>query len=98
MTIVKYEEQNSFADPRKANNGGGYHQPLIVCEMGTHTLVIDDTSCGDFGRRYTVRYDGIVIYERNDLRSNEIYEKKGYNALLCFISNQLGYCSQVGEE
>lgn len=45
-------ETNEFADPEKANNGGGYSQPSIELEfIDGVKCFIDDTSCGDFGTR-----------------------------------------------
>lgn len=59
--LVKDEEQNWAYDPDKACNGGGYHQPLFVWEFdydGSHYRFEDnDTSCGDFGVRYTKSLD-----------------------------------------
>ena len=53
---ISREEQNSFADADKCNNGGGYFQPLITFEHNGKIGTIDDTGCGDFGDRYTVEY------------------------------------------
>ena len=51
------EEQNAFYDLDKANNGGGYSQPLkktnFEYEGEEYEFVYDDMSCGDFGSRYT---------------------------------------------
>lgn len=55
--LIKDEEQNWAYDPTACNNGGGYHQPIRVWEFdhdGNHYEFEDnDTSCGDFGRRYS---------------------------------------------
>lgn len=66
--MINSEEQNDFYDPRKSNNGGGYHQPYYEYELETHDnkiirLEVDDTSCGDFGKRINIR-----VYDENDDR------------------------------
>lgn len=49
------EEQNPFYDKDRSNNGGGYHQPLIKITLNNGvTWEVDDTSCGDFGDRFTI--------------------------------------------
>jgi len=50
--------QNPFFDDGKSNNGGGCSQPLVEFEFNGIEGSIDDTSCGDFGARYSVSYDG----------------------------------------
>ena len=50
-TVIEYANY----DPDKSNNGGSYYQPLIVCESGSDVFIIEDTSCGDFGTRISVR-------------------------------------------
>ena len=49
-------EQNPFADPKKASNGGGYFQPRIDFTLRGIKGCINDTSCGDFGDRITITY------------------------------------------
>lgn len=58
LHLISETELNPYADPRYANNGGGYHQPEFVFS-GTigrvpAKLVIRDTSCGEFGERWSV--------------------------------------------
>lgn len=52
------EEQNPFYSPEKANNGGGYHQPLKKYTfrhcLNEYSVIYNDTSIGDFGRRYKI--------------------------------------------
>ena len=52
----KKKETNPYANPRFANNGGGYSQPVItgIFNDGAH-FIIEDTSCGDFGRRIYIK-------------------------------------------
>ncbi len=58
LYLISETEQNPHYDPAKSYNGGGYHQPFIEYAgevVGEHvTILIDDTSCGDFGSRYAV--------------------------------------------
>lgn len=54
--VVRESELNEFADPRFANNGGGYHQPQFVVtsdKLPDWVLTLQDTSCGEFGTRYS---------------------------------------------
>ena len=55
INLIKEEELNSFYNPVRSNNGGGYHQPLheydIRFKGKKFTLIKEDTSCGDFGKR-----------------------------------------------
>lgn len=53
------EETNPFANPDYAHDGGGYSQPAGGAVWATSTvgdLLVDcaDTSCGDFGARWSV--------------------------------------------
>ena len=63
VSIISYEVSPSF-DPRFARNGGGYEQPTIEGEISWDgcdepmEFVIDDTSCGEFGSRYSVSIFG----------------------------------------
>ena len=56
FNLISRVEQNPFADPRKANNGGGYSQPRIDFTLRGITGFINDTSCGDFGDRVEIVY------------------------------------------
>lgn len=58
LKVLEDREQNPFYDPAKSYNGGGYHQPYqkltFDIEGQNYTLTYDNTSCGDFGKRYEV--------------------------------------------
>jgi len=55
IEILSQKNTNPFYDERNSRNGGGYVQPTTVCRNSTgYTMTIDDTSCGDFGRRVNV--------------------------------------------
>ena len=55
-------EQNPFADPKKASNGGGYFQPRIDFTLRGIKGCINDTSCGDFGDRVEIVYGNKKYY------------------------------------
>ena len=58
LEVLEDREQNLFYDPAKSYNGGGYHQPYqkltFDVEGQNYTLIYDNTSCGDFGKRYEI--------------------------------------------
>ncbi|EKI4464006.1 hypothetical protein PCV68_000984 [Staphylococcus pseudintermedius] len=58
VKILKIEETNENANPAKANNGGGYSHPRITFEYKGIQGVYHDTSCGDFGTRYSLEWNG----------------------------------------
>ena len=62
FNLISRVEQNPFADPRKANNGGGYSQPRIDFTLRGITGFINDTSCGDFGDRVEIVYGNKEYY------------------------------------
>lgn len=84
-------EQNEFYDPTKSNNGGGYSQPcrktFFEYEGEQYELVFNDTSCGDFGSRFTktLYKDGKAIAEMEvDQISNDDIWKSNF-----YLSNPL---------
>ena len=54
--MVKMKIEAADFDPRFCRDGGSYYQPTIrlVCPQKREELVIDDSSCGDFGTRIDV--------------------------------------------
>lgn len=58
INIESVKELNNFIDVNKANNGGGYSQPQIIYsgyfDNRSIIVTITDTSCGEFGTRYSV--------------------------------------------
>lgn len=74
-------EQNSSYDPDKANNGGGYSQPLkkttFEWQGEEYEFVYDSTSCGDFGSRFTKTLykngEELAETEVNQVDRNEVY-------------------------
>ena len=54
---VRSRETNEHYDPEKARNGGGYSQPETVITFDDgRTMIIKDTSCGEFGTRISAGY------------------------------------------
>lgn len=54
--IIKKMTCAADFDPRLSHDGGSYYQPTIrlVCPRTRAELVINDSSCGDFGTRIDV--------------------------------------------
>lgn len=86
LRMIREIEQNPFADPDRACNGGGYHQPYIEWEFdyrGEHFMfVIDDSNCGDFGERYNKtltkinsngKQEEVAWYELNTMETDACY-------------------------
>lgn len=61
MIILNEKELNDFVNPDTANNGGGYHQPAVDFMFNGKKGYFEDTSCGDFGKRYFVEWDGFCM-------------------------------------
>lgn len=68
--ILNVREQNPNADSTKAMNGGGYSQPFIEFTFNNITGSIQDTSCGEFGVRYLVKF-GEKAYSVNTVDNGE---------------------------
>ena len=74
LIILEEIEQNPSIDINRCSTGGGYFQPHIegVIKFKNKSLqfVLNDTSCGDFGNRFT-----LDIYNRNQIiYSNSVDE------------------------
>ena len=59
--MTNLTETNLFFDERKMADGGGYHQPLYEFVLGAKAGYLEDTSCGAFGQRIDLVFDGIKI-------------------------------------
>lgn len=55
ISDVGVEQTNPNYDPRFEHDGGGYDQPLYTATINGVKLVVEDSSCGDFGSRFFVR-------------------------------------------
>ena len=54
VTNIKKEQMNPFYDPCFSKNGGGYDQPRYSAVVDGTEVVFTDSSCGDFGSRYSL--------------------------------------------
>jgi|GEM_PF-2222809 len=58
LVSILSEETNPYFNPEKAHDGGGYSQPHRIWrgQFGGEPLEVEvfDTSCGDFGRRWSM--------------------------------------------
>ena len=86
LVHVYYKEVvNDDYDPDKSCNGGGYYQPEITLWMTIAKqkvkVRIDDSACGEFGRRYyvTVSYGETVLHGAVDAVGND--ETESYSEL-----------------
>ena len=65
------EETNRFYDPRRASNGGGYHQPYVEIDFEYNGrefhLTHHNQSCGDFGRRFYTSVDEVMEFGEKDV-------------------------------
>ena len=62
INILMELEQNEFYNSSKINNGGGYSQPIVLFELNGSMGFYQDLSCGDFGNRFTVKFDNRVYH------------------------------------
>ena len=93
-------EQNDCAEQRTCHNGGGYHQPLHTIKLDNGaTIIISDTSCGDFGSRICASYtpDGAdkpmysCYYGSMERRDNWESDIPGDSEWLPLVREALGY-------
>ena len=68
------ENMNPHYDPEMDRNGGGYYQPKITLKLRVRTphkefnriFTIEDTSCGDFGNRWSIDVDNGLRLANHD--------------------------------
>ncbi|ELV2914280.1 hypothetical protein SGH21_002425 [Staphylococcus pseudintermedius] len=61
VKILKIEQSNPHFDEKKKNNGGGYDQPVVTFEYKGVIGTYRNSSCGDFGSRYHLEWNGKLI-------------------------------------
>ena len=59
--IINTDQTNPHYEEKKAIDGGGYHQPLYEFVLGAKAGYLEDTSCGAFGQRIDLVFDGLKI-------------------------------------
>lgn len=69
LKIISAQQQNDFYNVSKSCNGGGYDQPFVRFEFAGIEGFLDDTSCGEFGRRYSIEWNG-SIYELDEVNGS----------------------------
>lgn len=84
VKILEWKQQNPHYDPTRANNGGGYNQPLVRFEYKGKVFIIDDHGCGDFGEDFTIFHEGKAIGGYSDMNAFE-------NGIYCEMSNEFRY-------
>lgn len=101
--LLKHEQLNSFYDPDRAYDGGGYDQPGYTFEFKGIIGYFEDTSCGSFGSRYTLNWNG--VHADYDSVGNEIEEYSEFSnknpdhlELLEEIHNLTGFRIKTQEE
>lgn len=72
IIIVTEEQTNPFANPEKSRNGGGYDQPLIKFRLEGKEGTFHNTSCGEFGERYSLDWNN-KSFDLDEVGSNRNY-------------------------
>lgn len=79
-------EGNEFRNPSTANNGGGYSQPYggLTVHVGDEHLYIEveDSGCGDFGKRYFIAVYAIEHQMKWFIHFNQMDEQKECEKIL----------------
>lgn len=79
-------EANEFRNPSTANNGGGYSQPYggLTVQVGDEHLYIEveDSGCGDFGKRYSIAVYAIEHQMKWFICFNQMDEQKECEKIL----------------
>lgn len=57
---LDYDNLNPYEDCRFSSNGGGYNQFSQTFDINGCVLIYEDTSCGQFGDRYSTEMGGYV--------------------------------------
>lgn len=96
FAVTNVKKTNEFEDWRTANNGGGYPQRDIRFKSSDGKAgCLQDTSCGDFGSRYQLNYDGHGAQwgsmTRMDGTNYSGFSESLYQDLLDFVRDELGF-------
>ena len=79
-------EANEFRNLSTANNGGGYRQPYggLTVQVGDEHLYIEveDSGCGDFGKRYSIAVYAIERQMKWFICFNQMDEQKECEKIL----------------
>lgn len=105
---IKWVETNPFANPEKANNGGGYSQPLITGTINGVPFELHDTGCGDFGGRadlelgeFSASYDFVGNdYEYSSIPKKYLHLVEGINEAYntSFITKEMNWAEKFNDE
>ncbi|EGQ3451666.1 hypothetical protein ACX812_001053 [Staphylococcus pseudintermedius] len=99
VKILKIEQSNPHFDEKKKNNGGGYDQPIVTFEKDGIVGTYRNSSCGDFGSRYHLEWNGKADSWGSMLDESEIFEEidvNDSNEILKAIHNQ-DDCEELDE-
>ena len=101
MKFINVCEEHAPYDVEKSHNGGSYYQPTWTAETEDgKKLIIEDLSCGDFGSRIYVDYDGRRAAYGSMLDASECYSEftSSDMEVLEAIWDATGYCVPINEE
>jgi len=98
--VISITQQNPCYDPERANNGGGYYQPLYKFVYNGIEGKFEDTSCGDFGGRYHLEWNG--LHANRDQVGNECnyseFSRREHAELLDELYNLTGWRIRTKED
>ena len=66
LRVIEWVETNPHYDPERSCNGGGYSWPEYRFRIGNSRKIgiLEDTSCGDFGERWIIKYGNkIAVFD-----------------------------------
>lgn len=96
LTEIKMQQLNNCCDERFSANGGGYSQPHYtftgLWDGKPVDVSVRDTSCGDFGDRYSVKVtqgENTWNYYYNSMGSEPIEEINMPKKLVDFLGEYL---------
>lgn len=75
IKIIRQEQLNEFADETKANNGGGYDHVRVFFKVNGKRGMFEDTSCGEFGTRKFITFNGKAAFFGSMLDDEEEFSE-----------------------